>query len=37
VPSAARRDAATEDVVVRDDAERLIATAHITNPVVDPD
>jgi uncharacterized protein (TIGR00369 family) len=28
---------ATYDVVVRDDAERLIATARITNLVVDPD
>jgi uncharacterized protein (TIGR00369 family) len=36
-PAHRGRRVATYDVVVRDDAERLIATARITNLVVDPD
>lgn len=36
-PAHRGRRVATYDVIVRDDAERLIATARITNLVVDPD
>lgn len=36
-PAHRGRRVVTYDVVVRDDAERLIATARITNLVVDPD
>ncbi|MGN7969301.1 PaaI family thioesterase [Microbacterium sp. 22296] len=36
-PAHRGRRVATYDVVVRDDADRLIATARITNLIVDPD
>ncbi|MDQ1135916.1 1,4-dihydroxy-2-naphthoyl-CoA hydrolase [Microbacterium sp. SORGH_AS 1204] len=36
-PAHRGRRVATYDIVVRDDADRLVATARITNLIVDPD